>query len=664
MRATWFIAATVLAVLWIPVAVLPIPSWGYLFPILFSIATIVALVLYERRSSAGHSESRRRSLEKALSERLKALGGAQQLNINTMREDMRDGVAKLTGALPGSAARHAIEALPWYLVIGAPQSGKSSFLAATGQQFGYTTPATGAQGGRGCRFWLAQNAAFIDTSGEYMTGEASYAEWLAFLQELDRTRPGVPLHGIVVTLAADSVMQTRNEDMDAFGRRLRDRLDEALNYLGIDVPVYLVVTRCDALPGFMEYFADQKGAERGQILGFTMPVRNLINDPVQRATQFFDALADDLQRRMYRRVLARGHVEVRSAAFMFPQWFTGLRTGVLTVAQRIFASNTYMDQIAARGVYFTSSSDVMTVVGDAPYASTPANERGMFTRDLFRTIMLPDRELARPSPSELKRRMHRTWAITAPLVGGTLVLSLLSWHSYGENLQTLTDFRAAMNDCAASPAPIALPKLDLLRARVERIRVFEVDGAPSDMRMGFYVGEQIKTRAATVYASLIFREVGKAAVDSTFAELSSMAATYSAPTSHLSSDEQIRMLDTQRFYLMLTTPRSAGDPPLIDVDQRAWFKHRMADMWQLRQPTHTQIERSAREAMIELYALVLADDQRLGSPRDLGLVTRSRMILSRLGSTLSDVTVAHTATKQRSSPARKHRRSYHHQHRR
>lgn len=188
-----------------------------------------------------------------------------------------------------------------------------------------------------------------------------------------------------------------------------------MGYLGIDVPVYLVVTRCDVLPGFMEYFTDQRSAERAQVLGFTMPIRTRARGGARPA--LFDELAAGLERRMYGRVQSRAHVEVRSAVYMFPQWFAGLKAGVAAFMQRLFASNQYMDQVSARGVYFTTAADVVTVTpSDSPYASAPTGERGMFVRDLLQTVMLPDREFARPSASELQRRLQRQLTVAAPLL--------------------------------------------------------------------------------------------------------------------------------------------------------------------------------------------------------------------------------------------------------
>lgn len=630
MRATWLIAATILAVVWVPVAILPVDAWVFALPVLITAGVIAGTISYDRKTAAGNADARKRALTTALSERMRAANPDQQLGITTMREDIRDAVAKLTGALPGQAPRRAVEALPWYLVLGPAQSGKSAMLGATGLEFGYTTPAAGARGSRGCRFWLTPNMAFVDTCGDYMTGGPAYAEWLALLRELEETRPGQTLHGLVVVLAADTLMQARPDDLDQMGKTLRERVDEALGFLGVDVPVYLAVTRCDTLPGFMEFFSDQRGsADRGQVLGFSLPLRGK-EDPVALAMKRFDELAGGLSHRMYRRVQGRTHTEARGSMFMFPQWFTGLRPAVAAVVGRLFARNRFMDQVSPRGVFFVSAAEAVIVQGtEMPYAAAPTGERGFFLRDLIRNILLPDREHARPSASELLRRVHRALAVAAPLLGFALVLPVLALHAYGENIKVLEDFRAALNGCVSAQPPVPLTKLDVLRASVDQIRLYELDGPPAHMRMGMYVGDEVQVRTATAYAALIYREASQRVVERTYRELTNFGTRYARPETRPNSDEVTYYRESLRLYLMLTTPRAPEDPQLSDANQRAWFNAQIAQAWNAVYPTTVVAQVAARTRIVELYALVLAADQRLGYPRDLQLVTRIRTILAR-----------------------------------
>jgi hypothetical protein len=58
MRATWLIAATILAVVWVPVSILPVEGWVFALPIALTVAVAAAAALYEKRTGGGRAASR------------------------------------------------------------------------------------------------------------------------------------------------------------------------------------------------------------------------------------------------------------------------------------------------------------------------------------------------------------------------------------------------------------------------------------------------------------------------------------------------------------------------------------------------------------------------------------------------------------------------------
>jgi type VI secretion system protein ImpL len=261
MQGHRFIATVFLLTLVALGVALPLGTAGYALLGVLAVAVVVYAVLGERHLASIGSTSQRSALASTIARRALAATDDQRAGIASMEEDIRDAVQRLTGASAGQSARHALDALPWVLVMGLPQSGKSSMLASSAQPFAYATPSGGARGGRNCRWWITPQCAWIDTGGSYILGESALPEWLTLLRNLATLRPTQPLHAVVLTMAADSIPAARPEDVDAAAKRVRERLDEALGYLGIDVPVYLMVTRSDLLPGFQDFFSDLREAE-------------------------------------------------------------------------------------------------------------------------------------------------------------------------------------------------------------------------------------------------------------------------------------------------------------------------------------------------------------------------------------------------------------------
>jgi len=630
MRAARLIAAMVILTAWIPVLVLPVAGWMYVLPALITAAAIALLVRSERGSAGGHAEARRRALDHAIRTRVASATNDQQRGIVAMQEDVREAVQKLTGAMPGRTARHAIDALPWMLVLGAPEAGKSSLLASSGLPFAFATPSGGARGNRGCRWWVSQRAVWIDTAGTYAQGEQGYAEWLSFLKTLEETRPEQPLHGIVVALAADALTAMRPEDLDAFGRRMRERIDEAQGFLGVDVPVHVVVTRCDLLPGFLEFFSDLRETERRQLWGFTLPfAATASGNPAEVVAEQFDKLDAILVRRVLRRGTARETLDVKCGLYQFPQWFRALRGPIVHVASRICAHSAFQDPIGFRGVYFTSAAEPVALAGgQAAYARAPSGDRGFFLRDMLEQVVIPDQEHGMRSASERSRRTLQK-GVRATALGclALLVATVPTW-AWRENVQRVASFRTAMNAAVTERAPVSLPRMDGLRSEVANLRAL-VAAPPLHMRFGMFALGDLSPRASTLFAALVYRDVSAAVVQRHHAELVAFAQRYGSGALTPTADDRVRYGDSLRLYRFLTTPRVANEPSLSVPSERDWFTARLIMEWRRRAPSTDGPSAAAMNAVSSLYADVLAADPRLGAPRDTTVVDRVTMLLAR-----------------------------------
>lgn len=100
-------------------------------------------------------------------------------------------------------ARKPLDVLPWYMMLGTEEAGKTSAILASGQNFPLPEqlnlvgkPATQT---RNCECCFANDAIYIDTAGKYV-GEAEkhLGEWKAMLKALKKYRPVKALNGVVV----------------------------------------------------------------------------------------------------------------------------------------------------------------------------------------------------------------------------------------------------------------------------------------------------------------------------------------------------------------------------------------------------------------------------------------------------------------------------------
>ena len=342
--------------------------------------------------------------------------------------------------------------LPWYMVIGESHSGKSTAIqsADLAAPFAETRKTGGVAGTRNCDWWFFEQAVILDTAGRYaipLEEGRDKQEWQKFLSLLIKYRKKEPLNGLVVTIAADKLLQASPEVIANDGRNIRQRIDELMRVLGKVFPVYVLVTKCDQVQG-MTQFCDQlpeKSLEQAMglmntrdlgVSGFLQEVGNTISSRLRQLR---------LQLLHSRQTPSQKHVAPAADLLLFPEEFANLHTRLTAFIETTFQENPYQEPPILRGLYFSSGRQEGT-----PYSHflhslglikerevLPGTNRGLFLHDLFARILPEDRALFAPTQKAMAwSRMTRNIGLTA---WATLILALcgLLSFSFVKNLTTL-----------------------------------------------------------------------------------------------------------------------------------------------------------------------------------------------------------------------------------
>ena len=147
--------------------------------------------------------------------------------------------------------------LPWYMVIGESGSGKTTAISSArlASPFAEVKRVQGISGTKNCDWWFFEQAVVIDTAGRYaipVDEGRDKDEWQKFLTLLLKYRKKEPLHGLIVTIAADKLLSAPQEALEEDGKSIRRRIDELMRVLGVKFPVYVLVTKCDPRSGHDE----------------------------------------------------------------------------------------------------------------------------------------------------------------------------------------------------------------------------------------------------------------------------------------------------------------------------------------------------------------------------------------------------------------------------
>ena len=162
--------------------------------------------------------------------------------------------------------------LPWYMLLGETGTGKSTAIENSKLITNIAQPPkiAGLSGTRNCEWWFFNEAVIIDTAGRYATHQdeaRDKSEWHAFLRQLARYRKNEPLNGLVVTVSASTLLAGVSEELEAEGRKIRERTDELMKITGARFPVYLMVTKCDLIQGMTEFCGQLPDTMHSQAFG-------------------------------------------------------------------------------------------------------------------------------------------------------------------------------------------------------------------------------------------------------------------------------------------------------------------------------------------------------------------------------------------------------------
>ncbi|MCC6785369.1 MAG: hypothetical protein IT457_21140, partial [Planctomycetes bacterium] len=385
----------------------------------------------------------RRSKAKSLENGLAAGGRDSRGEIEALRKQWKESVSKLRGTAVAGGGGRALAALPWYLIIGAPASGKSTLLRQSGIDFPVGDAAIrGLQGTRNCDWWFSNVGIFLDTAGRYISDESA-EEWASFLDLVRRHRSGAPVNGVIVAIPAADLVEKSYEDQDLEARRIRARLDELIDHLGVNFPVWVVLTKVDLVGGFAEYFGGMDAAQRAQMMGWTLDQAEGARYDSSEFDRRFSLMIHRL-REQRPALVAKAALRDRPAAYAFPDEVSVLGDPLNRMLQRIFEPNVYQETPLLRGVFVTSATQVGTPLQraasrvrellGAPRVDADASgsqiRNAYFVRDLMHERIVRDQGMTWTTQREVER--GRTKRLGVNLIGASFgVLALLTIVAFG-----------------------------------------------------------------------------------------------------------------------------------------------------------------------------------------------------------------------------------------
>jgi len=544
------IGAVVVAVAAGTAALWSVIGWVALlvFMILLMVGLVVVIVMLWRRYQAERAtEEIERTITRQADQDIERSVAAKVDEAKDMKAQLLEAIQDLRQRV----GRGGFSTIPWYLVMGPTDAGKSTLVLRSELRFSGddetrgVRPVAGIGGTRRFDWWLSQDAVVLDMAGRALGTSAQFEDnedWIAFLRTLARQRRGKPINGVLLVVGVEQLAGHPTTELDKLAGRVRERLQELVHHLGVVFPVYAVVTQMDRLVGFSEFFADLGDPERGQIWGATLKYRQRSAEEVeQEFDREFQALAGVLGERRLRRVAALSGDAARARAFGFPLQLERLRDPMIRFVGGVFQPDPSGDSPVFRGVYFTSAAQegapidlvaapALAAVGGAPAGGAkPATSGTFFVRDLFSRVLSGEAGLAGLARAEKARQRLRRVIIAGSLAASFVLVAVLLSSFSCANRRVIDRTRDAARRVAQtvkvqSPLDANLESLDGLRARLVVLDSL-AEGRPTWRKMGAYSGDAVIDPALKLYTQAALAAVIRPAADRMVDSLSAQTAT-------------------------------------------------------------------------------------------------------------------------------------------
>jgi len=368
-------------------------------------------------------------------------GGPQSMDVSAKIKANNEKFFKAVRELKKTVGISVYE-LPWYIVIGDSGCGKTKLVNEGGLTFSTGKPEGYQLGTLDYNWWFTEDAIFIDMAGRLCNpqDDRDRREWMAFLDTVARGRKGYPINGALVCVSTEHLLRDPPEKHESDAHIALERLRDLQSKLGVTFATYLVVTKCDKILGFMQFFdrAERDIAVKNQIFGWSRP--GTFNEPYdpEKFKGDFSKLYGTLNDLRLRRMNDDAEEIDLGLACAFPEEFRGLFDPLQTYIRTLFPfirNPRAVKNLLFRGVYFTSATQEGELIlkhlterlGNEAASQFPPlddlypHKRPHFIKDVLMRKVFPEHGLVFRNEQQVVRNRR----LSRALMVGTCVLAVL-----------------------------------------------------------------------------------------------------------------------------------------------------------------------------------------------------------------------------------------------
>lgn len=325
--------------------------------------------------------------------------------------------------------------LPWYLVIGGGNEGKSSLLQQNGMELLLSQNQNVSDTEHYIRFWIHDTAIVLEVGHRLFDNEGVDRQlWHVLSQQLIKYRPRQGLNGVILVLGSDRLLNIDNKDLHGLARLYREAILLLKEHLQIALPLYVTISKADLLSDFTRFFENFSDSEIMNPFGITLPD----NDTHRFDRKNFQLKTEQLLKSMVNNQfeLLNNRDTLKSASIIrLPYQLRIFFSRVEEFFSELGRENQTRQNIWIRGVYLFSAGqkgmqyDLLTqvIAEQAEFNSRenveqPVNRRVYFSSRILSHAILPEKNLT--GINRKRNAFYLAWSTTF-LVAATVLVVMM-----------------------------------------------------------------------------------------------------------------------------------------------------------------------------------------------------------------------------------------------
>jgi len=312
--------------------------------------------------------------------------------------------------------------VPWFLMTGESESGKTTILDGNGINLSVNGSGNGDQQ---LNWYFFNEGVVIDVAGDFVLradGTANHRGWNTISRLLQKHRPRRPLDGVVLTIPSadlvgpEGLSNERRFRLEQKATCLYRKLWQSQRILGMRLPVYLLVTKCDDVTGFTSFCHQLPEKLQTQMFGWSNPSTLETSYKPDLVSDAFESLYKHLYRLQFEIYAERDEIQDADDLFLFPSAMQSMREPLQVYLDGLFKQSAYHESFFFRGLYFcgepaselvaesVSQSGLEDDWAEAfeplelslPEKVQPSERKPNFVTDLFKEKIFAEDFLAQP----------------------------------------------------------------------------------------------------------------------------------------------------------------------------------------------------------------------------------------------------------------------------